>query len=215
MREQLIQYVDLLFAGADNCEDIKQEILQNTLDRYDDLISQGKVPEAAYRLAILGIGDINEILTPAPAQNIPEPVHNVPKEQTNTDATSRQVLRAVAIAMYILCPIPLFVLSELNMDTLGLCGTLAMVAAATMIMVLAKRSTKNHAKRSMQAQTPEQELWKGIRSIISIAGLIAYFIVSFRTRAWFITWLIFPLTAAIEGLGKAIYDLIKEVRHES
>ena len=62
MREQLIQYVTLLFAGAEACEDIKQEILQNTLDRYDDLIAEGKAPEAAYRLAITGIGDINEIL---------------------------------------------------------------------------------------------------------------------------------------------------------
>ena len=57
MREKLIQYVDLLFAGAPNCQDIKQEILQNTLDRYDDLIDQGKVPEAAYRLAISGLGE--------------------------------------------------------------------------------------------------------------------------------------------------------------
>ena len=31
MREQLIQYVELLFAGVQDCEDIKQEILQNTL----------------------------------------------------------------------------------------------------------------------------------------------------------------------------------------
>ena len=62
MKEQLIQYVNLLFAGATGAEDMKQEILQNTLDRYDDLIDQGKSPEAAYRLAISGIGDINEIL---------------------------------------------------------------------------------------------------------------------------------------------------------
>ena len=62
MRDQLVQYVSLLFAGAENCEDTKQEILQNTLDRYDDLIAEGKSPEAAYRLAITGIGDINEIL---------------------------------------------------------------------------------------------------------------------------------------------------------
>ena len=62
MRDQLIHYVDLLFAGAPDAGDIKQEILQNTLDRYDDLIGQGKTPEAAYRLAISGIGDINEIL---------------------------------------------------------------------------------------------------------------------------------------------------------
>ena len=41
MREQLIKYVDLLFAGATDAEEVKQEILQNTLDRYDDLIAQG------------------------------------------------------------------------------------------------------------------------------------------------------------------------------
>ena len=57
MRTQLIQYVDLLFAGSKDSEDIHQEILQNTLARYDDLILEGKTPEAAYRLAILGIGE--------------------------------------------------------------------------------------------------------------------------------------------------------------
>ena len=31
MREQLISYVDLLFAATDDAEEIKQEILQNTL----------------------------------------------------------------------------------------------------------------------------------------------------------------------------------------
>ena len=62
MREQLTQYVNLLFAGAQDTDEIRAEILQNTLDRYDDLIAQGKSPEAAYRLAIGGIGDINEIL---------------------------------------------------------------------------------------------------------------------------------------------------------
>lgn len=68
MREQLVNYVELLFAGAPDSNEIKQEILQNTLDRFDDLVSQGKSPEAAYRLAISGIGDINEILNTEPAQ---------------------------------------------------------------------------------------------------------------------------------------------------
>lgn len=78
MREQLVQYVELLFAGAPDSDDIKDEILQNTLDRYDDLIAQGKVPQAAYRLAIAGIGDINEILGTAQ----PSPVYAPPSEQT-------------------------------------------------------------------------------------------------------------------------------------
>ena len=70
MKDQLTKYVDLLFAGADHAEEIKMEILQNTLDRYDDLIEQGKTPQAAYSLAISGIGDPSEIINDK-APNIP------------------------------------------------------------------------------------------------------------------------------------------------
>ena len=84
MREQLIQYVQLLFAGVEDCDDIRQEILQNTLDRYDDLIAAGKTPEAAYRLAIMGIGDINEILGRAPGA-APLPAPAVKPEEPGVD----------------------------------------------------------------------------------------------------------------------------------
>ena len=33
MREQLTQYVELLFAGAADCEDIKQEILHGNIQK--------------------------------------------------------------------------------------------------------------------------------------------------------------------------------------
>ena len=36
MREKLKDYVSLLFAGTVGKEDMEQEILQNTLDRFDD-----------------------------------------------------------------------------------------------------------------------------------------------------------------------------------
>lgn len=96
MREQLIQYVQLLFAGAADCDDTRQEILQNTLDRYDDLVAAGKTPEAAYRLAIMGIGDINEILGRAPgATPLPAPAVK-PEEQ---DTPVKKLLRAIAIGL--------------------------------------------------------------------------------------------------------------------
>ena len=86
MREQLIKYVELLFAGAPNSNEVKQEILQNTLDRFDDLISQGKSPEAAYRLAISGIGDISEILDGASTQ----------EEVPQTDVSTEPVIQYTA-----------------------------------------------------------------------------------------------------------------------
>ena len=61
MRQQLIQHIQRVFEKIPNSADIQQEILQNSLDRYDDLISQGKSPEAAYQLAISGLGDLQEL----------------------------------------------------------------------------------------------------------------------------------------------------------
>ena len=203
MREQLIQYVQLLFAGAADCDDTRQEILQNTLDRYDDLVAAGKTPEAAYRLAIMGIGDINEILGRAPgATPLPAPAVK-PEEQ---DTPAKKLLRAIAIGLYILCPIPLFVLSGMwNMGIPGLCGTLTLVAVATVLIILgAKKETEN---ADVEPGTPQSALVKSINGLIWAIGLAIYFIVSFLTGAWYITWVIFPITAAVQGLVKAILDL--------
>lgn len=203
MREQLIQYVQLLFAGAADCDDTRQEILQNTLDRYDDLVAAGKTPEASYRLAIMGIGDINEILGRAPgATPLPAPAVK-PEEQ---DTPVKKLLRAIAIGLYILCPIPLFVLSGmLNMGIPGLCGTLTLVAVATVLIILgAKKETEN---ADVEPGTPQSALVKSINGLIWAIGLAIYFIVSFLTGAWYITWVIFPITAAVQGLVKAILDL--------
>lgn len=212
MRDQLIQYVSLLFAGAENCEDIRQEILQNTLDRYDDLVAQGKSPESAYRQAISGIGDINEILsgeqtfTAPPRTSEPEP---------EADTPTKKLMRAIAIALYILCAVPLIILSQFGLDNLGLCCTLAVVAVATVLILLGRKngSEDDAPERTASAQTREvplsggQELRKSIKGLIGAIGLAAYFIVSFATGAWYITWVIFPIIGAVEGLVIACLDL--------
>ena len=210
MREQLIQYVNLLFAGAPDSDDMKQEILQNTLDRYDDLIAEGKVPEAAYRLAIAGIGDINEILG---TKSVSSPVYSraVKPEQEPEDENKKK-LRATAIGLYILCPIPLFIASEMGLATLGLCGLLAVVAVATGMMVV---SGKNYQPEEPPKELTEQEkLRKSIKTIINLVGLVVYFLLSFTTGMWAITWLVFPIIAAVWELTKAILDLKEAKKNE-
>ena len=199
MREQLIQYVSLLFAGAENCEDTRQEILQNTLDRYDDLIAQGKSEEAAYRLAITGIGDVSEILgrnDTVPAA-VPEP-----KKNTDNDTLMKKLLRAIAVGLYILCPLPLIVLSELGMDTFGLCGLLCFVAVATMLMILGAK--KQDSPEKEDADEPKSEMGKSVSSLIWAIGLAVYLILSFLTGAWHITWVIFPILGAVNALVCAL-----------
>lgn len=214
MREQLIQYVNLLFAGAPDSEEIKMEILQNTLDRYDDLVSQGKSPEAAYRLAISGIGDVNEILcgyaqTSQPAPEIQQAIH------AEADSIQKRILRAVAIALYILCPIPLFILTEMGMDTIGLCGTLTIVAVATVLIILGRKPEQTPVQETAVPDSPRQQLRKSVSSIIWAIGLVVYFLVSFLTGAWYITWIIFLIIKCVQGLAWAIMDLKEAVSNEN
>lgn len=205
MREQLIQYVELLFAGACNCEDIKQEILQNTLDRYDDLMASGKVPEAAYRLAIAGIGDINEILgTTVP----PVAALNPAEKSDGGDNFAKKILRATAVGLYIISILPLIILCELGMEILGLCGTLAIVAVATVMIILGAKKDPSPQEKAEKEEICESELSKSITGLLWALGLGLYFFLSFTTSDWHITWVIFPILAALDSLISAI------VRHQ-
>ena len=202
MKDKLTQYIDLLFAGTPAATDVKQEILQNTLDRYDDLIAQGKSPEAAYQLAITGIGDISEILC-SEDDTVPtvSPVYNAQEE--NVKPIWKKVLHAIGICLYIMCPIPLFVLQ----NELGLCGLLTFVAVATALMVISGSKEKVSDSDQTETQTPKSELRKAVHSIIWAMGLCAYFAVSFSLGAWHVTWIIFPLIGAVQGLVNACMDL--------
>lgn len=210
MKDQLTSYVDLLFAGAPHAVDIKQEITQNTLDRYDDLIAQGKSPQAAYQLAICGIGDINELLSTAVSADETAPVP-YPADNTTPHVKSvplwKRILRAIAICLYIISPIPLFVLDELGMATFGLCGTLTIVAVATAMIVIAGSKAIHRNEGIQKEEKPESELYKAIDSAVFAVGLVIYIILSLATQAWYITWVIFPLIAAVNGLIKACFDL--------
>jgi hypothetical protein len=206
MRERLIQYIDLLFAGAPDAEEMKQEILQNTLDRYDDLITQGKTEEAAYRLAISGIGDINELLAP-PASEVPAPT------QKSEELAQVRKLRATAIALYIACAIPLFLFGGMGAGTVGLSLTVLLAAIATYLMILSRRSAPGQQQKAPKA--PRDPRKEKISKIISPIMLIVYFLVSFTTGAWAITWLIFPISGCVEGLILAIMDVKEGDSHEN
>lgn len=210
MKEQLTQYVDLLFAGADHAEEIKMEILQNTLDRYDDLIEQGKTPQAAYSLAISGIGDPSDIINEK--TNIA--VLSSEGEQ-NTSVGSgmskdtRNLLKAISTALYILCPAPLFIIG----GTVGLAGLLTFVAVATAIVIYCKKDQPK-SQSVEQALTPRQKKNKNIHSLVRSVALVVYLLMSFLTNAWHVTWIIFAIIPAVMGIINAYLDLKEEANNE-
>lgn len=206
MRNELAQYVTKLFTGRAGTDDIQQEILQNTLDRYDDLIEQGKSPEAAYRLSIEGIGDINEILGAA----VPQPVTS-PSQPEVIYSSTKKLLRGIAIGIYILSPVPLFITDG---DSFGLCGTLILIALATVLMIFTGKA-KSTANEPVCTISPTKQLKQTCNGFIWGSGVPLYIALSFITGAWYITWILFPLFACIQGLINAIIDLKEACNHEN
>lgn len=206
MREQLEQYVNLLFAGSPDTEEMKQEILQNTLDRYDDLITQGKSPEAAYRLAISGIGDINEVLNNHGFS--PTPISAPLSTPTTAGKDHRKMMRAVAIGMYICCVLPVIILDNVGYGVLGVCLMFLLIAAATVLIIMASKD-EGENEEDEKSKQPESPWEKTLNTIT----LVLFLAVSFATGAWYITWLIWPIMAAIKGIIRACQDL-KEANEE-
>lgn len=69
MNQRLTQYVDSLFSAlpsSPEAADLREEILANLNDRYEDELARGLDENAAYRAAIDGLGDIQEALNGLP-----------------------------------------------------------------------------------------------------------------------------------------------------
>jgi len=65
MKDKIAKHIDGLFKNASPTEkilDLKEEILQNLEDKYDDLIAEGKMQDEAYNIVIEGIGDVPALL---------------------------------------------------------------------------------------------------------------------------------------------------------
>lgn len=253
MREKLKEYVHLLFAGTVGKEDMEQEILQNTLDRFDDWVARGFSEEDAYRKAVSGIGDIDALLgKAAPAADA---------EVSYCASLGKRICTAVAIALYILSPIPLFLFG----DELGLCCLLGIVACGVVIQVLAGKlmddlqeedplspggrtgltvcaialyilspvplfllgdeiglccllgmvaigvamqivaGKGNPQPKKAGGKNEQNDVQKSIRSLLWLLTLGVYLLVSFRTHAWWITWMIFPVA---DSLTKLVFALL-------
>ena len=219
MRDKLITYVDYLFAGAPETQenrDLKNEVLQNTLERYDDLIASGKAPGAAYNLAISGIGDVSEMLDKGEfiTQNptvISSPLLPADEKNENKKTVSKLML-AVSVILYICCVIPVITIQ----NEAGVCLMFVMIAIATALIIFRPDSNTNEKNTviSDNSLSQEQRLHKSIKGTVFSLFTAIYFIVSFITEAWHITWIIFLIAASVSKLINAILDLHQEIKSD-
>jgi len=209
MENSIRYYVDEIFAETTpsrKAVELKEEMIQNLQDKYNDLLSEGKTPEAAYNIVVAGIGDVSALLSELESDGSPQ---NYQREEARRKSA---MFTAIAVSMYILAVLPVILMRGVN----GVVIMIAMAAIATGLLVynsMARPRPDDDDEDSMveefrawRAGTHEQRsMMKAISSAMWSVVVAVYIIISFVTGAWHITWVIFLIAAAAQSLIKVFW----------
>lgn len=121
------------------------------------------------------------------------------------------ILLAVAVMLYILSLVPVILLDNTKyIDSLGPALMFLMIAIATGLIiyravVLSKKSKQ--LSRDEENERKDNKTKKAVNSCIWSLTVALYFIISFATKAWYVTWVMFLIGAAVQNIAEAVYDL--------
>lgn len=222
MEDKLRAYMDYLFRDVKATRksvELKEEILQNLIDKYRDLLAEGKTPEAAYNIAVASIGDMDELLAGLNDELSFE--KEVSGEQLERGKKKSAILVSAAVMMYILCLLPPILLSGSRLEeNLAPALMFLMIACGTGLLIY-DHMTKPHYRKVDDSIVEEFKEWKdqtdsdrramkALSSALWSIITVIYIIISFWTMAWHITWVIFLIGAAVEGILKAVFELKRQ-----
>ena len=134
------------------------------------------------------------------------PNENMQKDNSEQIEKYRRIsalLMAVSICLYILSVVPFFILRD---GKIMITCFFVIIAVATMLIVFSLLSKPKRMKRT-EIQTKELKLYKQISSILSGIILVIYLLVSFLTKAWYITWIIWVIYGILCEIIKLIFVL--------
>ena len=227
MEYNIRAYVDELFKDAPDTQrafEMKEELIQNLLDKYSDLVASGKSPEDAYNITIYGIGDISELLEEMRWEEEARGVGNAAGvgisyyEAMYFFRRRRAAAQAIAVALYILSVVPVVVLGVLAGTTgddflpaIGVAGMFTFIGAATALIIWGNITCpKRTDPPELVVRMYEQRQKRGdtrtaaFQSSFWCIVVVVYFLISFKSGRWDMSWLVFIAAAGISGILRAV-----------
>lgn len=208
MEERIRKYVEGLFADAPKTQkaiELRQEIYTNLVDKYNDLRNTGAAEEEAYEIVKKSVGNVDELI---------EGLYEKTKEDKLVDEAIKKkaaLFNSVAITLYIASPIFIIAFSAAGHWLPGVILLLACIAVATGIKVYSNSVYKY--KKEDDTLVEEFKEWKAenkervekkntYSGVLWLLIVVLYFVLSFTTGAWYITWVLFLVGAAVDQLIK-------------
>ena len=227
MKDKINQHFNQLFENAPKTRkalDLKQEMTQNALDKYEDMVQEGYSKEDAYQNVIQSIGDVSELFDDLEEKNL--------LMLSEADRKKRAMIKAVAVGMYILAGVAFFALEMLaempgsgwmNYQGLGVVVAGLICIAPTIMLVYAANMYPGYSKKEDADMVEEYKhnkylnnrdkaIMGAVSSIIWTLALVMYFVISFATSAWYISWVIFLIAACVQSVAALVMSLRKDKR---
>lgn len=215
MNKKLEDYIDKLFSQvADTVytRELKEEMLINLNDRYEDLLTQGKSKEEAFIIVTSSIGDIRELVSGLDESAVIITTKDIEKKRKES-----ALIRSIAVMLYIVSPAILIALSIVGLEIMGVVLMLIIIGGATGILVYDNLSKPEvlredrgaSIKRAYLSKEEKQKdkLREGISSIFWLIVVGVYLLLSFTLGIWAYSWIIFIIAAAISKIIELTFDL--------
>lgn len=150
MEIRIVNYINELFKYSPKtpqAEEVKNEIISNTVEKYKELKEQGKDDETAYQIAVSYIGNVSELIGEYSKDK--EAVEL--KESYQKHKARQALLLAISVSLYIMSVVPVIILSQFGLEIIGVCGMFAMVAIATGLIIYRASTNKLY---TVEGRTP-------------------------------------------------------------
>ncbi len=223
MNEKLRVTVERLFADAPKTRramELKEELLGNLNEKYNDLIAQDISEEEALKNVINGIGDVDELIRGLKETDVMDHTEvQRQRKKTATVVTSALALIMLGVLVLILGVAAL----HLNPVVMTVIMIAMVVAASCMLVyhflsrpkyVRADDTLVEEFKQWKSNNARSERLRKSISSILWMVTVIIYFLIGFLLPGtWAFSWIIFLIAAAADRIIKLAFEL-REERHE-
>ena len=223
MNKKIEAHINAIFENVQNNNrtlEVKEELLANLNEKYDDLIKSGKSEEEAFALVISSIGDIDNLLKDMGVSADYKPLHS------NKKQIIRGVFVSLGIALYVISIIPIialtlilpeFGISSNLAESLGLLSMIVIASVATGFVIFgniigktdyvkSNNSFVEEYKEKLAVNNDRTKLKNAITSSLWSLIIIVYLAFSFLTSLWHISWIIFLMGACLQQFIEYIYS---------
>lgn len=215
MYDKLRTHVDELFGSAPKtrkANELKEEILANLIDRYNDFLDNGKNEADAFNSAISGIGDVEELISALNENNIFD------YEKIQKQREKFALMMSVSVALYIISVVVVILFNSIGLGgNASACIMLTIDAFATGLIIYSIMSRPKYIKTDdtivedfkewKQQSSDKKIIIKSITSIYWPLIVSIYLLLSFIFDIWEYSWIIFIIGIAGLNIIKLVFDL--------